>query len=62
MMGQPLKEGAQDIIAQAQDIINGKTVSEIADLSSDQPKNPHDARTREAKAFLERMAKRRGYK
>jgi len=62
MMGQPLKEDAQDIIAQAQDIINGKTVSEIADLSSDQPKNPHDARTREAKAFLERMAKRRGYK
>jgi len=62
MMGQPLKEDSQDIIAQAQDIINGKTVSEIADLSSDQPKNPHDARTREAKAFLERMAKRRGYK
>ncbi len=63
MMGQPLKEEtAEDIIAQAQDIINGKTVSEIADLSSDKQKNPHDARTREAKAFLERMAKRRGYK
>ena len=51
-----------DVVAQAQDIINGKTVSEIADLSSDKPKNPHDARTREARAFLERMAKRRGYK
>lgn len=56
------EDTTQDIIAQAQDIINGKTVSEIADLSSDKPKNPHDARTREARAFLERMAKRRGYK
>lgn len=56
------EDTSEEIVAQAQDIINGKTVSEIADLSSDQPKNPHDARTREAKAFLERMAKRRGYK
>jgi hypothetical protein len=61
MMGQPLKEDAQDIIAQAQDIINGKTMSEITELGQKE-KNPHDARTREAKAFLERMAKRRGYK
>jgi hypothetical protein len=61
MMGQPLKEDAQDIIAQAQDIINGKTMSEITELGQKE-KNPHDARTREAREFLERMAKRRGYK
>jgi hypothetical protein len=61
MMGQPLKEEAtQDIIAQAQNIINGKSIDEIADLTSDKPKNAFDGRTREAKAFLERMAKRRG--
>lgn len=61
MMGSPLKEEtAEDIVAQAQDIINGKTVSEIAELGQKE-KNPHDARTREAKKFLERMAKRRGY-
>ena len=61
MMGQPLKEDAQDIIAQAQDIINGKTMSEITELGQKE-KNTHDARTREAREFLERMAKRRGYK
>jgi len=55
------EETAEEIVAQAQDIINGKTVSEIADMQADKPKNPHDARTREAKKFLERMAKRRGY-
>lgn len=56
-----VKEDAQEIVAQAQDIINGKTVSEIADMQADKPKNPHDARTKDAKKFLERMAKRRGY-
>ena len=61
MIGQPLKEETtQDIIAQAQDIINGKTMSEITELGQKE-KNPHDARTKDARAFLERMAKRRGY-
>jgi hypothetical protein len=55
-----LDESAEDIIAQAQNIINGKSIAEIADLTSDKPKNAFDGRTREAKAFLERMAKRRG--
>lgn len=54
------EETAEDIVAQAQDIINGKTVSEIAELGQKE-KNPHDARTTEARKFLERMAKRRGY-
>ena len=54
------EETAEEIVAQAQDIINGKTVSEIAELGQKE-KNPHDARTREARKFLERMAKRRGY-
>lgn len=49
-----------DVVAQAQDIINGKTMSEITELGQKE-KNPHDARTREAKEFLARMAKRRGY-
>ena len=61
MMGSPLKEEtAEDIVAQAQDIINGKTMSEITELGQKE-KNPHDARTTEARKFLERMAKRRGY-
>ena len=55
-----LDESAEDIIAQAQNIINGKSIAEIADLTSDKPKSAFDGRTREAKAFLERMAKRRG--
>ena len=55
------EDTAADVVAQAQDIINGKTVSEIVDLAAEKPKNPHDARTTEAKRFLERMAKRRGY-
>jgi len=55
------EETTQDIIAQAQDIINGKTMSEITELGQKE-KNPHDARTKDARAFLERMAKRRGYK
>ena len=55
------EDTAENIVAQAQDIINGKTVSEIADMQADKPKNPHDARTKDAKKFLERMAKRRGY-
>ena len=55
------EETAEEVVAQAQDIINGKTVSEIADMQADKPKNPHDARTKDAKKFLERMAKRRGY-
>ena len=55
-----LDESAEDIIAQAQNIINGKSIAEIADLTSDKPKNAFDGRTKEAKAFLERMAKRRG--
>lgn len=54
------EDTAEEIIAQAQDIISGKTMSEIAELGQKE-KNPHDARTKEAKAFLERMAKRRGY-
>jgi len=61
LTGTTLKEeSAEDIVAQAQDIINGKTVSEIAELGQKE-KNPHDARTTEARKFLERMAKRRGY-
>lgn len=52
-----VKEDADKVVKQAQDIINGKTMSEIADLDSKKPKNPHDARTREAKAFLQRMSK-----
>jgi len=55
------EDTSEEIVAQAQDIINGKTVSEIADMQADKPKNPHDARTKDAKKFLERMAKRRGY-
>jgi len=55
------EDTAEEIVAQAQDIINGKTVSEIADMQADKPKNPHDARTKDARKFLERMAKRRGY-
>jgi hypothetical protein len=55
-----VKEDAEQIVKQAQDIIQGKTMSEIADLNSEKPKNPHDARTREAKAFLKRMAKKQG--
>lgn len=55
------EETAEDLVAQAQDIISGKTMSEIADMNSEKPKNPHDARTKEARKFLERMAKRRGY-
>ena len=61
LTGTTLKEEtAEDIIAQAQDIINGKTVSEIAELGQ-KDKNPHDARTREAKAFLKRMALKSSY-
>jgi len=55
-----VKEDAQDIIAQAQDIINGKTMSEITELGQKE-KNPHDARTREARAFLKRMALKSSY-
>ena len=55
-----VKEDAEQVVKQAQDIIQGKTMSEIADLNSEKPKNPHDARTREAKAFLKRMAKKQG--
>jgi len=57
------EETAEDIIAQAQNIIDGKTMVELADMTSkkDKEKNPHDARTKDAKNFLERMAKRRGY-
>jgi hypothetical protein len=54
------EETAEEIVAQAQDIINGKTMSEITELGQKE-KNPHDARTKEARKFLERMAKRRGY-
>ena len=54
------EETAEEIVAQAQDIINGKTMSEINELGQKE-KNPHDARTKEARKFLERMAKRRGY-
>jgi hypothetical protein len=54
------EDTAEEIVAQAQDIISGKTMSEIAELGQKE-KNPHDARTKEARAFLERMAKRRGY-
>ena len=54
------EDTAEEIVAQAQDIISGKTMSEIAELGQKE-KNPHDARTREARNFLERMAKRRGY-
>jgi hypothetical protein len=54
------EDTAEEIVAQAQDIISGKTMSEIAELGQKE-KNPHDARTKEAKKFLERMAKRRGY-
>jgi hypothetical protein len=53
------EETTDDIVAQAQDMISGKTMSEIADMNKVE-KNPHDARTKEAKRFLERMAKRRG--
>ena len=61
LVGTTLKEEtAEDIIAQAQDIINGKTVSEITELGQ-KDKNPHDARTKEAKAFLKRMALRSSY-
>ena len=61
LVGTTLKEEtAEDIVAQAQDIINGKTVSEIAELGQ-KDKNPHDARTKEAKAFLKRMALRSSY-
>ena len=61
LVGTTLKEEtAEDIVAQAQDIINGKTVSEIAELGQ-KDKNPHDARTREAKAFLKRMALKSSY-
>jgi hypothetical protein len=57
----PVKEDtADELVAKAQDIISGKTMSEIAELGQKE-KNPHDARTREARKFLERMAKRRGY-
>ena len=63
LVGTTLKEeSAEDVVAQAQDIINGKTVSEIADLTSDKPVNKYDGRTREAKEFLKRMAKRQGKK
>ena len=57
------EETAEDIVAQAQNIIDGKTMVELADMTSkkDKEKNPHDARTKSAKSFLERMAKRRGY-
>ena len=54
------EDTTEEIVAQAQDIISGKTMSEIAELGQKE-KNPHDARTKEAKKFLERMAKRRGY-
>ena len=64
-----LDESAEDIVAQAQNIINGKSIAEIADLTSDKPvnkyrRNPskYDGRTREAKEFLKRMAKRQGKK
>ena len=61
LVGTTLKEEtAEDIVAQAQDIINGKTVSEIAELGQ-KDKNPHDARTKEAKAFLKRMALKSSY-
>jgi hypothetical protein len=57
----PVKEDTTDeLVAKAQDIISGKTMSEIAELGQKE-KNPHDARTTEARKFLERMAKRRGY-
>ena len=57
------EETAEDIVAQAQNIIDGKTMVELADMTAkkDKEKNPHDARTKSAKSFLERMAKRRGY-
>jgi hypothetical protein len=54
------EETTEELVAQAQDIISGKTMSEIAELGQ-KDKNPHDARTTEARKFLERMAKRRGY-
>jgi len=55
-----LDESAEDIIAQAQNIINGKSIAEIADLTSDKPVSKYDGRTKEARAFLQRMAERRG--
>tara|TARA_R110002094_G_scaffold46757_5_gene58370 strand:- start:24 stop:1178 length:1155 start_codon:yes stop_codon:yes gene_type:complete len=51
-------EDADNVIAQAQNIIDGKTMSEIAAMEEPKSKNPHDARTREARSFLQRMAKR----
>jgi hypothetical protein len=55
-----VKEDADSIVVDAQNIIDGKTMSEIADMEAPKSKNPHDARTKEAKTFLQRMAKRRG--
>ena len=47
-----------DLAVQA---LKGKTVPEMKQIiaSKEAPKNPFDARTRDAKAFLERMAKRK---
>ena len=41
--------------------LKGKTVPEMRNIiaSKEPTKNPFDARTRDAKAFLERMAKRK---
>ena len=55
------KEGSVSLVDMARDVLSGKTMSELRQELGQKEKNPHDARTTEAKKFLERMAKRRGY-
>ena len=55
------RAGSVSLVDMARDVLSGKTMSELRQELGQKEKNPHDARTTEAKKFLERMAKRRGY-
>ena len=67
-VGFPVPEGTskevRSLVDMAKDVLAGKSMKEGENPFGDEPKskekNPHDARTKEAKAFLERMKKQRG--
>lgn len=54
-----MKDGSQSMVDMVAAHLSGKTMSEIKqELNDKEQKNPHDARTKEAKAFLQRMGRR----
>ena len=54
-----MKDGSQSMVDMVAAHLSGKTMSEIKqELNDKEQKNPHDARTKEAKAFLQRMGRK----